>query len=405
MSLPAPHDRLLIPVYLPSAFTAIANQAMLLLLPLYALEVSGSAAFAALVMAMRGIGVLLFDVPAGLLIGRFGDKSVLLGGLLTLAASMFGLSLATEQWLIALLSIPLGAAHAAWFLGWLTYITHSCPPEMRGQATAVNAGVQRLGALAGPLVGGIIAESLGYPAAYLGAAAFCGAAFLISLLFTADVRPHAPARSGHLKTIGGIFADNRRVFATAGSVAFVFQLVRATRQLLVPLFGVTVGLEPAAIGLIYAIAALVDVSLSYPVGIAMDRWGRKWTGVPSIAAFVIGLAMLPFAQGFWTLLAAALMLGVGNGLSTGLIMIIGLDLSPLGQRGQFLGVWRLIGDVGWASGPLLAGLLLEAFSLAAASLFAGGLGVLGGLMLLFFVPETSRISRERESSTENPRPR
>ena len=405
MSLPAPHDRLLIPVYLPSAFTAIANQAMLLLLPLYALEVSGSAAFAALVMAMRGIGVLLFDVPAGLLIGRFGDKSVLLGGLLTLAATMFGLSLATEQWLIALLSIPLGAAHAAWFLGWLTYITHSCPPEMRGQATAVNAGVQRLGALAGPLVGGIIAESLGYPAAYLGAAAFCGVAFLISLLFTADVRPDTPARSGHLKTIGRVIADNRRVFATAGSVAFVFQLVRATRQLLVPLFGVTVGLEPAAIGLIYAIAALVDVSLSYPVGIAMDRWGRKWTGVPGIAAFVIGLAMLPFAQGFWTLLAAALMLGVGNGLSTGLIMIIGLDLSPLGQRGQFLGVWRLIGDVGWASGPLLAGLLLEAFSLAAASLFAGGLGVLGGLMLLFFVPETSRISRERESSTENPRPR
>ena len=292
MSLPAPHDRLLIPVYLPSAFTAIANQAMLLLLPLYALEVSGSAAFAALVMAMRGIGVLFFDVPAGLLIGRFGDKSVLLGGLLTLAASMFGLSLATEQWLIALLSIPLGAAHAAWFLGWLTYITHSCPPEMRGQATAVNAGVQRLGALAGPLVGGIIAESLGYPAAYLGAAAFCGVAFLISLLFTADVRPHAPARSGHLKTIGGIFADNRRVFATAGSVAFVFQLVRATRHLLVPLFGVTVGLEPAAIGLIYATAALVDVSLSSPVGISRHSAsaGSSWAsgGLSATSAGRVG---------------------------------------------------------------------------------------------------------------------
>ena len=399
MRLPAPYDRLLIPVYLPSAFTAVANQAMLLLLPLYALQVSGSAAFAALVMALRGVGVLVFDVPAGLLVGRFGDKSVLLGGFVLLAASMFGMAVATEQWLIALLAIPLGAGHAAWFLGWLTYITHSCPPELRGQATAVNAGIQRLGALVGPLAGGIVAQSLGYPAAYLCAAACCGIAFLISLVYTADVRPDSPARSGHLKTIGRILADNRRVFATAGSVAIVFQIMRATRQLLVPLFGVLVGLDPATIGLIYSLAALVDVSLSYPVGIAMDRWGRKWTGVPSIVGFVAGLAMLPLVQGFWTLLAAALMLGVGNGLSTGLVMIIGMDLSPPGQRGQFLGVWRLIGDVGWVGGPLLAGLLVELFSLAAASLFAGALGVVGGLVLLFLVPETSRILRERETDS------
>ena len=77
-------------------------------------------------------------------------------------------------------------------------------------------------------------------------------------------------------------------------------------------------------------------------------------------------------------------------------MIIGMDLAPPGQRGQFLGVWRLIGDVGWVGGPMLAGVLVEAFSLAAASLFAGGLGILGGLVLLFLVPETSRILRDRE---------
>lgn len=398
MGLPAPHDRLLIPVYLPSAFTAVASQAMLLLLPLYALQVSGSAAFAALVMALRGVGVLIFDVPAGLLVGRFGDKSVLLGGFVLLATSMLGMAAATEPWQIALLAVPLGAGHAAWFLGWLTYITHSCPPELRGQATAVNAGIQRLGALAGPLAGGIVAESLGYAPAYLGAASLCIVAFLISFVYTADVRPDSPARSGHLRTIGRILADNRSMFATAGTVAIVFQIMRATRQLLVPLFGVLVGLDPATIGLIYSLAAAVDVSLSYPVGIAMDRWGRKWTGVPSVAGFVIGLAMLPFAQGFWTLLAAALMLGVGNGLSTGLVMIIGMDLSPPGQRGQFLGVWRLIGDVGWVGGPLLSGVLVEIFSLAAASLFAGALGILGGLVLLFLVPETSRIPREREKN-------
>ena len=224
----------------------------------------------------------------------------------------------------------------------------------------------------------------------------CGLAFLISLLCTADVRADTPATSGHLKTIGTILAANRRIFFTAGSVALVFQLMRAVRQLLIPLFGVVVGLEPAAIGLVYSLSAVVDMSLSYPVGIVMDRWGRKWTGVPSIVGFVIGLAILPFAQDFWTLLAAGLMLGVGNGLSTGLVMIIGMDLSPPGQRGQFLGVWRLIGDAGWVGGPLLTGLMVEVLNLAAASFFAAGLGVLGGLVLLFLVPETSLLPREHD---------
>ena len=86
----------MIPIYLPSALMAVANQAMLLLLPLYALQISGSAAFAALVMAMRGLGVLLFDVPAGLLVGRFGDKAVLFGGLAILSGAMVVLGAATE---------------------------------------------------------------------------------------------------------------------------------------------------------------------------------------------------------------------------------------------------------------------------------------------------------------------
>ena len=89
---------------------AVANQAMVLLLPLYALEVSGSAAFAALVVGLRCFGVLLFDVPAGLLVRRFGDKWVLFGGLATIAASMLALSVATSQWALALLVGPLGAA-------------------------------------------------------------------------------------------------------------------------------------------------------------------------------------------------------------------------------------------------------------------------------------------------------
>ena len=76
LRLSSPYDRLLLPVYLPSFMMAIAQEALTILLPLYVLELGGTPAFAALIAGLRGVGVLLFDVPAGMLVARFGDGGV-----------------------------------------------------------------------------------------------------------------------------------------------------------------------------------------------------------------------------------------------------------------------------------------------------------------------------------------
>ena len=72
-----------------------------------------------------------------------------------------------------------------------------------------------------------------------------------------------------------------------------------------------------------------------------------------------------------------------------------MDLSPADVRGEFLGVWRLISDAGWAAGPLLAGVMVDIASLSAASFSTAGLGFFGGVVYLFMVPETLKLSRER----------
>jgi hypothetical protein len=72
-------------------------------------------------------------------------------------------------------------------------------------------------------------------------------------------------------------------------------------------------------------------------------------------------------------------------------MIIGADLArQSGQQGQFLGLWRLIGDLGISIAPLLSGVLVDAISLAAASLTVAGIGFAGSLMMIFLVAETLR---------------
>jgi MFS family permease len=179
------------------------------------------------------------------------------------------------------------------------------------------------------------------------------------------------------------------MFYTAGGAALTLQLMRASRQLLVPLFGVAIGLDEAQIGLIYSLSAGIDMCLFYPVGWLVDRHGRKYSAVPSLTLFAIGLLLLPLVSGFGSLLAVACLLGLANGLGTGIVMIIGADLSRNSEdRSQFLGVWRLIGDVGMSGAPLLSAALVSVASLGAASIVAAGLGLVGAVVMLTLVPET-----------------
>jgi hypothetical protein len=90
----------------------------------------------------------------------------------------------------------------------------------------------------------------------------------------------------------------------------------------------------------------------------------------------------------------AVLLGFANGIGTGVVMIIGADLARVsGRYGQFLGLWRLIGDVGISGAPRLVGTVVKAAGLAAASLTVGGIGLVGTLVMAVVVVETLRLNR------------
>jgi MFS family permease len=131
----------------------------------------------------------------------------------------------------------------------------------------------------------------------------------------------------------------------------------------------------------------------YPAGKVMDLKGRRWVAVPSMVIMGTALLLMPFTHGAGALLIAAMAIGFGNGIGSGLVMTLGADHSPSPGRAHFLGVWRLMADLGSSCGPALLSFLAATLSLGAGIAVTGALAFGAAGVLAYWIPRAGKLSR------------
>ena len=389
-------------VYAPSFLLSFGQGILIPVLPGFAKEeMAASIGLIGLVVAARYIGTMIFDVPAGILVGRIGLRKTMTAGVLLfgIAAIWAGMSPNFSSLMAARLLA--GASYALWSISRHSYIAAVVPMDVRGRALALFGGLSRIATILGPLIGGILAEFVGIRVPFF-AQATVAIFTLLMILITAKnmVEPQQTGmRRNVFKELGSVVSRHRSDFATAGVAAIALQFLRSGREFLIPVWGEEIGLGKDQIGYIATISFAVD-SMMFPlVGYSMDRWGRKSTGIPAFLVLGIAVALIPQTGTFGALLAVGILAGLGNGLSSGFVLITGTDLSPKNNPGGFLGVWRFISDTGGASGPVAIGGLAQIVTLGVASLATAGIGAFGAFMLIFIVKETMTRTPKRVTTS------
>ena len=370
----------------------LGNGLLVPILPLYAADFQISYGLIGLVLAGEGIGTLIADVPTGMLQRRFGNKQVMMTGMAFTAVSVTLLFFAQTVWIVIFLRLLAGCGRAMYHVSAHVYVTNSVELSQRGKAISMFGGTHRLGGFIGPAVGGIVAGLAGFGAGFI----CCGLVSLLGLLsialFTRNDRGEtddAIAKPHHKLQATTVLRKNYRILASAGTAQLLAQMIRAGRIVIIPLFAADVlGLGIEQIGIIVSLSVAIDFSLFLVAGWLMDRMGRKFAIVPCFAIQALGMALIPFTSSFGTLLFAAMIIGIGNGLGSGSMMTLGSDLSPTQSQGEFLGVWRLIGDIGHTGAPLVVGAIADLLVLSSAVWVIAGSGLAAASIFLFFVPET-----------------
>ena len=384
------------PAFGPTLLFTIGEGAIMPLIPALALGVGADLAGASVVAAMLLVGVLIGDVPAGFIVGRIGERTAMLGAS-ALAALGIGLALiATTPLLLGLSMTVLGIAAAVFGLARHALLTSVVPIAYRARALSTLGGIFRLGLFIGPFAAAALVAATGAVTSILWfALVMCGlvALSIVALPDPERILHHRSTPDGGALTPAGVFrtiAERRGVLVRLGGAALVVSALRAVRQVILPLWAVSIGLGEAETALIIGIAGGVDVALFYLGGWLMDRFGRLYTAVPSMIGLglgLIGLALSDLAAGPvpW-FIAVAIWLSLANGIGAGILMTMGSDLAGRENPAPFLGAWRLVMDSGSAGAPLALAGLTALGGIAVASGIFGVAGLVGAGMLAYYIP-------------------
>ena len=333
---------------------------------------------------------MLFDIPAGALVGRLGERKAMAVATAALVASLIVCITASSPLPFGAGMLLMGCGWSVWLLARLAYVTDVMPPTLRGRALSTLGGINRIGNFVGPFLGALAITVGGVDGAYGVHIALAVAGALVLLLVRdphADagiVEAHAPI---HFREI---IRDHRPVFLTAGVGAMSLSVLRASRQAVLPLWADQIGLDAATVQIIFGISAAMDMTLFYPAGSASDRFGRKHVAIPCLTILAIGFLVLPVTTSFVTITLVGVLMGFGNGMGSGIVMTLGADFSPQAGRAEFLGVWRTVSDLGTAGGPLVVAGVAGLLSLGAASTVVGAIGMFGAAVVLLRMPEPLR---------------
>lgn len=398
-------------IYGPTVLFALGEGAVLPLFPVLAAAHGADIAMSSLIMTALVFGQLFGNIPAGWAVGRVGERmTMIVAG----SVALVGVGLLAFAWSVAALmlaALVIGFSAAAFGLARHSFMTTRVPVDYRARALSLLGGSFRLGMFIGPFVSAGLLFVFGTEQSSIWFLAVCLLACIALVSFGPD--PEVVASrvdrvaaedqpdtgevvTGSIPVVApheGVFRTMwryRSVLSRLGVAAASLSAVRSARQAILPLWGVSIGLDASSIALIVGISGAIDFALFYASGQVMDRFGRLWAALPAMILMGAGFGALALTHDLDSATmwfgAFAMVLGVGNGLSSGILLTLGADTAPQQDPAAYLGSWRTLTDAGGAVAPMLISLITAVASLAWATGAMSVVAFIGAAGFIRWIP-------------------
>jgi MFS family permease len=342
-------------------------------------------------------------LPTGQIIDRYGRRPVLLAGPLVVAAGSSLTAVAPFFPLLLLAQFLAGLGASSWQVAREVTAVDVVRPEQRGRMMSGFMGTHSVGTAIGPVLGGLVTDSLGFRSVFWGYALLSLLTFVVSSRIPETGRARPAARRGFLNL--GRISEVEPYFRTTYVVlifnTFVAMMRGSLITSLIPLYvGLQLGHSSTEVGTWFGIYGLVNVLMIAPTGVLSDTRGRKAVVMPSTYLAAAIFIAYPLAQGMPQLLGLGALTGVATGLALGTMATYTYDVVPEHARARLQAVRRLFGDLGAILGPALGGTIADAASPSMAFWAFVPLQLVSGLLITFMARESLHHVRARSSEDQ-----
>jgi MFS family permease len=345
---------------------------------------------------------IFFKMPAGALSDVIGRKRTMLIGLVIFAVMPFAYLFIDNYQTLVIIRFLHGLATAIYGPVSMAVVADVAGAR-KGELLSWFSSVTIIGNLLGAPLGGLILNNgeggptLGaFQTAYL----VSGFAGLMALILAAGVLKGDGHREKH-HSLGEAFArfcsgikevaSDRRVVITSNMEGLQNMTMGALEAFL-PIYAVTVaGLSTFQAGLLWGVQVVATI-LSKPImGKVSDRHGRKPLISVGMVLCAVSFAAIPMLHDFYLLSLAALIFGLGEALVTSSSAALIIDLCQEKHFGAAMGTFGTLFDIGHASGPILAGLLIAQLGYQSAFL------IMAALLLIAIPVFTANVTIEKDA--------
>lgn len=331
-------------------------------LPAYARSFNVGVAAASVVVSAFAFFRLLFAPVGGALVSRLGERPIYLSGLLIVAASSLATAFADSYWQLLLFRGLGGIGSTMFTVSAMALLVRLAPPSIRGRVSSAYASSFLIGGMVGPLAGGALASlGLRVPFIVYAVALVIAAATVAIRLSGASLRPDPGAPVNPPMLLREALASPTYRAALASGFANGWSNF-GVRVAILPQFAVAVHNETWVAGVALAVAAIGTALTLQVAGRLADQVGRRPLVIAGLAITALGLGLIGLSADLLVLLILSAVSGLGAGLvNPGQQATVADLVGSQRSGGSVLAAFQMAQDSGAILGPILIGLVADAF--------------------------------------------
>jgi len=361
-------DMVVLPIFrivLLSVLTHTAYKGSKVLMSLTALEMGANEFFVGMLFSTYALFPLLLSVYAGKISDRVGFRKPMLFGTVGLLA---GLALPFLMPRLETLYIAAGLIGFC-YIFYTVAVQHLIGAMAGGLDRTRNYSWFSLGigitALLGPTSAGFLIDAVGHRATFAVMAAMPVVPLLLLGLWTGWLPKTSHLPSGNAAKAGQRVGDLvrnrplRRALITAGIIETGLELY----NLLLPIYGHSIGLSASAIGMILGAFGLALLVVRAVMPHLVKRSSEERVLAASLLLATAVCVVFPFVKSFVALLAISFVLGMGLGCGSPLSMMLAYNRAPAGRSGEAMGLRQMVNKGTEVLVPFVFGTLSTAFGM------------------------------------------